>query len=439
MKIEQKKAALAALTISTMFMLLILANVMVTATQGNKDIAWATHIKQSPYEGIEIKTRIADEKRYRLAVHYPVFLKQELNEEIETYITEKEMSFIEKAKTEKGIWKNHPDSFSISFQLVQAGDELYSILFETETYTSSGEHQTSYDTMMADTAAGLFLNGHDLFIDPRKAASAFERLAEEEGLPVPARFEGNERDFFYIGENEVVFLAENNKKENVHLPLRKVSPYLKKEWRDRLAVNNAPLKTAVKKPPKTDKLQGGKSKKAALTFDDGPNPESTGAILTILKKYKAKATFFVLGSRVEFYPELVEQIVQEGHQVGNHTWSHKDLTKLPPGEITKEIDLTAAAVEAAAGVSPVAVRPPYGATNKQVNDLLGIEPVLWTIDTMDWKSHDPKAISGIVKKEAKDGAIILMHDIHHTTVLALEELIVSLQKEGYELVTVDDL
>lgn len=147
----------------------------------------------------------------------------------------------------------------------------------------------------------------------------------------------------------------------------------------------------------------------------------------------------MLGNRVERYPELVDKIVQEGHEVGNHSWSHDDFTKLESADVKSEIDRTAAAVEAAAGVSPLAVRPPYGATNENVNEVIGVKPVLWTIDTMDWKSHDPKAICAIVKKEAKDGSIILMHDIHQTTAEALDELVSSLQKQGYEFVTVSDI
>lgn len=180
----------------------------------------------------------------------------------------------------------------------------------------------------------------------------------------------------------------------------------------------------------------------ALTFDDGPGAH-TERLLDMLKKHKAKATFFVLGQNVKANPGVVKRAVVEGHQVGNHSWAHPSLTKLSAASIHEQIARTSAAVKDATGRGTDSVRPPYGAINKNVRAALANEPdahvILWSVDTLDWKHHSPAKTLAAVKEQTRPGGIILMHDIHKTSVDAVPSVIEYLQSQGYTLVTVDQL
>lgn len=176
----------------------------------------------------------------------------------------------------------------------------------------------------------------------------------------------------------------------------------------------------------------------ALTFDDGPG-EYTDALLDELAESHAPATFFVLGKNVGRYPEAIRRMVQDGHQVGSHSYDHKDITKLTREGIEHEVQWTDEALQKAAGVTPEVFRPPYGANGVVYNRLIPTPLVLWDVDTEDWLHRDAKKTVKTAMQEVKPGSIILMHDIHQTSVDAVPELVDKLQKAGYTLVTVNEL
>lgn len=181
------------------------------------------------------------------------------------------------------------------------------------------------------------------------------------------------------------------------------------------------------------------SKKIALTFDDGPHPYYTEQLLNGLKERGVHATFFVMGKHVEMYPKLIERMNEEGHLVGNHTYSHMQLNKSNEDAFKEELIRTNELIEKLTGQEVQYVRPPYGAWDKKFEKELNMFPVLWTIDPLDWCSSN---VSGIVRKvtdKAKENAIILMHDEYKSTVTAALQIVDILQEEGYEFVTVDEL
>ncbi|MFE3447615.1 polysaccharide deacetylase family protein [Nonomuraea sp. NPDC059194] len=189
------------------------------------------------------------------------------------------------------------------------------------------------------------------------------------------------------------------------------------------------------------KVDCAKVKCLALTFDDGPGP-STGALLSTLKKSGAKATFFLMGKHVEQRPTLVKRMAAEGHEIGNHTWSHPSLPTLFDEEITRELRATQEAIEGLIGRAPRMFRPPYGHTDDRVAGLAGEEgmaQVLWTGTTLDWKLRDQKKIRAAVLRLAKRDGVILMHDVVPQTVQVMPALVKDLRKRGYHLVTVSTL
>ena len=178
---------------------------------------------------------------------------------------------------------------------------------------------------------------------------------------------------------------------------------------------------------------------AALTFDDGPDISYTPLLLDGLKERNVRASFFLLGEKVEQYPELVERMQKEGHLVGNHTYHHVQLNKLNETKAREEILKTNNLIYETTGVYPLYLRPPFGAWKKNLELCVEMLPVFWTIDTLDWKVQNTEKIVRTVQEQIEDGAIILMHDEYDTSVEAALQVADDLKAQGYQLVTVDQL
>lgn len=177
----------------------------------------------------------------------------------------------------------------------------------------------------------------------------------------------------------------------------------------------------------------------ALTFDDGPSPKYTPLLLDGLKERNVRATFFLLGQNVKENQELVQRMQAEGHLLGNHTYNHVQLNKIPETTARQEILKTNNEIYEATGKYPEYMRPPYGAWKKNMELCVEMLPVFWDIDTLDWKSQNVDAILKAAGEEPEDGSIILMHDEYQTSVEAALLLIDRLKEKGYEFVTVDEL
>ncbi|MFG1427101.1 polysaccharide deacetylase family protein [Roseixanthobacter glucoisosaccharinicivorans] len=181
----------------------------------------------------------------------------------------------------------------------------------------------------------------------------------------------------------------------------------------------------------------------AITFDDGPNPETTPKLLKILEARNIKATFFMLGTNASAYPDVVRAVAAGGNEIGNHSWNHPQLPKLTIAAADKQIEDTSAAIEAAIGKKPLYLRPPYGAMTPALQQHLvqkyGITMIFWSVDPLDWKIRDAQSIYDQVMKQVRPGAIILAHDIHATTVAAMPRVLDALIAKGYKFVTVSEL
>lgn len=177
----------------------------------------------------------------------------------------------------------------------------------------------------------------------------------------------------------------------------------------------------------------------ALTFDDGPSPKYTPLLLDGLKERNVRATFFLLGQIVKENQELVQRMQAEGHLLGNHTYNHVQLNKIPETTARQEILKTNNEIYEATGKYPEYMRPPYGAWKKNMELCVEMLPVFWDIDTLDWKSQNVDAILKAAGEEPEDGSIILMHDEYQTSVEAALLIIDRLKEKGYEFVTVDEL
>lgn len=181
------------------------------------------------------------------------------------------------------------------------------------------------------------------------------------------------------------------------------------------------------------------AKKIALTFDDGPHPKYTELLLDGLKERNVVVTFFVTGENAQNYPEIIRREQEEGHLIGNHTYSHIQLTSRNRETFREELVKTNEILEEITGEKVSFVRPPYGSWDKSFEKELNMFPVLWNIDPLDWCSHNADCIAARVVEKAGDGDIILMHDYYETSVTAALEVVDALQKRGFQFVTVEEI
>ena len=181
-----------------------------------------------------------------------------------------------------------------------------------------------------------------------------------------------------------------------------------------------------------------KDKAVALTYDDGPS-KYTPQILDCLEKYGAKATFFVVGNSVYAYPDTVRRAFDLGMEIGNHTMSHPKLTTISLSSVSLQINSNAEVVENVTGVRPNLVRPPYGSYNNSVLTKANLPFILWSIDTLDWKTRNAQKTIDAVLSDVSDGDIILMHDLYLPTAEATKVLVPKLIEMGFDLVTVSEL
>lgn len=176
----------------------------------------------------------------------------------------------------------------------------------------------------------------------------------------------------------------------------------------------------------------------ALTYDDGPS-QYTSAILDLLEQYGSAATFFVVGERVSSYPDVLRRACAINCEIGNHTYNHKILTKIGVPEIQNQVVSTNIAVQSITGISPVAMRPPGGGYNSTVASTVGMPMILWSIDTLDWKTRNAARTQAAVLDHIQDGDIVLMHDLYQQTAAASTVIIPELVNRGYQLITISEL
>ena len=183
-------------------------------------------------------------------------------------------------------------------------------------------------------------------------------------------------------------------------------------------------------------------KTVALTFDDGPTPGVTTTILDELKRRGLKATFFVIGERVAAFPQIVTKVVEDGHEIGNHTFNHINLNNSSEASTKDEILTTQEALRKIFDYHPRWMRPPYGAISQKNLDVvhqLGLQAVLWDVDSLDWQQPDPSKAANTVVRQTRPGSIVLCHDLYKQTSAMIPLIIDDLLIKGYFFKTISEL
>ncbi|GFI22536.1 peptidoglycan-N-acetylmuramic acid deacetylase PdaC [Lachnospiraceae bacterium] len=191
--------------------------------------------------------------------------------------------------------------------------------------------------------------------------------------------------------------------------------------------------------PPPDNINFFEIRRVALTFDDGPHPVYTEKLLDGLKERGVKATFFVTGEHAELHPEIIKRMHNEGHLIGNHTYSHIQLTTSNSEQFKDELIQTNEILHDITGDEIQYVRPPYGSWDKKFETDLNMFPVLWNVDPLDWCTANTSRVASAILNKVSDNDIILLHDYYETSVDAALVVVDALTKEGYEFVTVDKI
>lgn len=431
----------------------------------------------SNYPGIKIIIQTSNSKKAPYTIQYPQSIHNEFNEKVEAYVKKAKESYLAEL-SDQPLSKNAPKrELNISFETIQHASNTYSFVMVHQSYIGHKTGKFDIRSFHLNPETGEQLVIEDLFtVDDPSLKEVTEQIRNVI-LQDPSYQQSFQADSFaeYIAtgwdslnnfaltDEAVIFYFPKGLFTKaidgppiISVPLHELSHQLTAHFQP--AVDAAPVEQlgqpnenpdnqspqVKNEPASTDSTNTTEpveviKKRVALTFDDGPNPKTTEQILDILNKYDAKATFFMLGSRVEYYPDIAKKVQANGHELGNHTWSHKDLTKLSAAQIANEINRTTSIIEQVTGEKSTVFRPPYGAVNAHVRGQTAMPVILWDVDTMDWKYHDPVRILQTIQQHTKDGSIILMHDIHQSTADGLDNILAYLQGEGYMFVTVSDL
>jgi peptidoglycan/xylan/chitin deacetylase (PgdA/CDA1 family) len=416
-------------------------------------------IRSETLSGIDIET-IIEWNNTHIAVHYPRTKSIPVNKALADFANQTVKDF----KNEVENYPNDHDELNMSFKTYRHNDDIVSFAFDKYVYhqkqangietlsTMTFNLKTGYQYQLEDVLTGDYLDElSERAINQLAKKPEFQDSSKQEALKEGLSPKADNFHLFILDKDEIVFLfsqyqfgSRDNLSQRVIIPLKDIRNFLKEPFRlsDKSTASSESKSTAppVAKPPEpADASELAGKKLVAVTFDDGPHPTNTNTLLDMLRRENAKATFFVLGTRVDYYGDIVRRAYQDGHQIASHTRNHKDLTKLSADERRHEINSTISSIENTIGVRPTAMRPPYGSFNEAVKADAGMALVLWSIDTEDWKYRNADTVHNKVMSQVRDGSIVLMHDIHATTIQAAAKIVPDLKAEGYTLVTVDEL
>lgn len=419
------------------------------------------------------------EKNRQYAIHYPSFGRDNIDRVITEQITDWEQAYLRR-QIEHSRDTEAEAELNIEFSTYRTGD-LVTLVYritETASWQANPEERwkTFYFDLKEDKEVSLRellpqekLNEIALFTDQYfKTDAAWKNVLRMDSYEenVRATYENYQnlvikkdglRVIFeeydlYAGSNGAPFvdLAGEHWRDFVRIPENPVTetaakpvtletePSAATEVQEMTEETQAPVPEETEAPPMPETAEG-EAGLIALTYDDGPTAENTYRILAALRQADARATFFMVGNRVESYPEVAAAVLAQGSEIGNHSYSHPDLTTLNASDLAAQFALTDKAIQDAAGITPVLVRVPYGALDSDVTAAAGRPLIQWSVDTLDWKTRDAQTTVSTVLEQVADGDIILMHDLHEATAEASEILIPELAKRGFRMVTVSEL
>jgi len=417
------------------------------------------YFADSRYTGIRSKFVTRNTAREKVSIEYPVTKNEKINHTIANAIDKTDRDF--RGAVILATTFDQPLTETISYQVTHNNSTALSMIVNIK-QDMHGAHPVSLTHFWTfDKKSGEVISLSDLTEQSEKATGEIVAAARNNIKETIKQRQQTELDLnetitqetlsnFVItdGGNSLAWpigqaslLPSAYGELTIKVPIAAVAKYLQNPTARKLANIPKPPEPKPKPAPAAPTATNSVNKVIALTFDDGPGPY-TAQLLDILDQHGAKATFFLIGSKVSAQADVLRRMHARGHQLGNHSWSHPELPKLPVGQIAGEIDRTNDAIKQATGIKPTVMRPPYGAVNGVVLEQLrlrGMSSILWSVDTRDWADRNSEIVCSRAVAGAHPGAIILMHDIHQTSVNAVPCILNALKQQGYSFVTIQRL
>ena len=395
------------------------------------------------------------------SVSYPLFKGQKTNELIRSYATKQSEDFIAKLKNANDV--NSRNRFVLDYVVLHQGSRLATVQFTAQKQYADQPTIISHHLMTINLEAQREVSFTDMFkpdvnIQERMGALLYDYFKQDHAAAFTPgqlfalfQFKPEMIHDFWMSDTAVGFSFNPWQPGSIdgqkHITINKsvLADVLTPEYaavdpgKD-LAVT---ADFVVTTPPKPGDTIDPNQKMLALTFDDGPG-NYTGRVLDVLRQYRAHGTFFMIGRQVPGRADVVKRVVDEGNEIGNHSWDHASLPTLDQSRLQQEIIDTQNVIRSATGgYTPMLMRPPYGAITPGVANYLhtqGLKEALWNADTQDWMhTGDSQTVYDAIMGSAGDGRVVLLHDIHPSSVEAVERAIPELVRQGYQLVTMSQL
>lgn len=451
------------------FLILLLAMTLLAACESNATMEGAgtadrnvqTFIEKSQIAGIEIETEIGEYDKLKYALHFPRTESDAINKEIQAFISKQRQQFLKIARNidlEEGLFSE----LNLNFEISHISDRFLSIVFTStmnipETDSTSTIYTLNFNRLTHSVLSleDILCNEHSLgYLQELSQRQLLQNDQLVELVKADKLTDGispkleNYETFSLLNQSLNIYFNNSQfssdiESFNIELTYNTLTGIVNSSFLQSIyqvaSTETELLSETIGETEDVLATLDPTQKYVALTFDDGPHKDYTPRILDILKKYNAKATFYVLGNRLTYYPDIAKRAYDEGHEIGNHTWSHPNLTRLSKAELIEEVNNTSNEIAKIIGRTPKTIRPPYGAYDNTLKEVASMPLILWSVDTLDWKHKNKERIKQVVQNNVTDGSIILMHDIHQASADALEDVIISLTKKGYHFVTVSEL
>lgn len=362
-----------------------------------------------------------------VSINYPVTNINVLDEAISSYVNQTYYNF-------KNMNSSATPELNISYTYKEINENIINVSLKTEIVADKNINKIK--TFTYNKTNNKFLTMEDLVDDLEAIDYEIRKELLEKYQDADMDYLSNvSYDYFTIDDENLTLYfnpAEIKSKHDeliyIDIPLDSLKLLVDVDTND---TKDIYLSVKKKNVSIDDKI-------VALTFDDGPS-KYTDKILDVLKKHNACATFFLIGNTVDFYSDTLRRILEEGSEIGNHSYDHKLLTRLSKEEFQEEINKTQEAIKKITGFTPTLFRPTYGGYTNTLKSYTDLTFVLWDVDSRDWQVKTKGRILNKVLPNVKSGSIILMHDNHEYSLNALEDMIEALKKQGYKFVTVTEL
>lgn len=400
------------------------------------------------------KTYYLDKKNYNIQINYPYLRNNTINKKIKNTIEEDKMLFLKEVKKSN----EYENEFNVNYSYTSLND-LYSIHIRSY-YSIGNEKDVRNDYILYyDKKTNEEVKSKDVIVNNKfyevirnetydYLMNNKDRFKIKDYSDISKRIAAikDNYDLISFDKDSLQLVLEPNSFNdyaydiNINVDYYKVSQYLNSNYINVSASMEVNTNLVNRNYERIRDSKDFENKKLlAITFDDGPAYAKTEKLITELDKRNARVSFFMLGELAYKQKDLVKKVYNYGHTIGSHTYNHKNLKKLNDDELSFEVNYTNEILSGIIGEDIRFIRPPYGAYNEDILKKTDMAFILWSVDTLDWKYRNATKVRDYIVEHANDGDIILLHDIHATSVEGVIMAIDILKEQGFEFVSLDEM